>query len=181
MRYEIRGENVEVTQAIRNYVEEKVEKIEKYFHQEIQATAHVKLKVNKKNQKVEITIPMSKLTLRAEERANDIYAAVDLVVDKLERQIRKHKTKVNRRFREQGDIKHQFLFEEELHVEEPEEIYPITKTKSFHLKPMDIEEAIMQMNMVGHEFFLFKDADTNHTKAVYIRNDGTYGIIETDN
>src|SRR4051794_5375510 len=101
LNFNIRGENIEVTPAIREHVEGKIEKVDRYFNEEIDATANVNLKVyNDKQTKVEVTIPMKNLTLRAEERHSDMYAAVDLIVDKLERQIRKYKTKVNRKFRE---------------------------------------------------------------------------------
>ena len=105
LNFNIRGENVEVTPAIREHVESKINKVERYFNEEIQANANVNLKVyNDSQTKVEVTIPMKNLTLRAEERHNDMYAAVDLIVDKLERQIRKYKTKVNRKFREREGV-----------------------------------------------------------------------------
>ncbi|MFC4322479.1 ribosome hibernation-promoting factor, HPF/YfiA family [Litchfieldia salsa] len=183
MKYNVRGENIEVTPALREYVEKKLSKLERYFDGTPDANVHVNLKVyNDKEQKIEVTIPMTQLVLRAEESHNDMYAAIDLVVDKLERQIRKHKTKVNRKFREQGSI-HSFFSngDSKVAVKEPEadsDEFELVRMKRFNLKPMDSEEAILQMNMLGHSFFVYTNADTNTTNVVYRRNDGRYGIIE---
>ena len=181
--FNIRGENIEVTPAIREHIEKKVEKIERYFNEDINATAHVNLKVyNDKQTKVEVTIPMKNLTLRAEERHNDMYAAIDLIVDKLERQIRKHKTKVNRKFREREGVGLYFAATEAAASPEAssEEEYEVVRTKQFDLKPMDEEEAILQMNLLGHDFFIYTDAETDGTNIVYIRKNGNYGLIETN-
>lgn len=184
--FNIRGENLEVTPAIREYVEKKVQKLERYFTEGANATAHVNLKVyNDRQTKVEITIPMKNLTLRAEERHDDMYAAIDLIVDKLERQIRKYKTRVNRKFREREGVA-AFLqsVEKEKNVQEEatndEAEFQIVRTKQFDLKPMDQEEAILQMNMLGHNFFIFTDAESDGTQIVYKRRDGKYGLIETN-
>ncbi len=179
-RYNVRGENIEVTEAIRDYVEKKVGKLERYFNDVPEATAHVNLKVyTEKTAKVEVTIPLPFLVLRAEETSPDLYASIDLVVDKLERQIRKFKTKINRKSREtalvpptDGDL---FTTEENNGSE-----LDIVRTKRLSLKPMDSEEAVLQMNMLGHNFFIFEDAETNGTSIVYRRKDGKYGLIETD-
>ena len=184
--FNIRGENVEVTPAIREYVEKKVEKLERYFSEGVDATAHVNLKVySDKQTKVEITIPMKNLTLRAEERHNDMYAAVDLIVDKLERQIRKYKTRVNRKSREREGVAAFFQSVEDNNnaqeqFEEDENEFNVVRTKQFDLKPMDQEEAILQMNMLGHSFFIFTDAESDGTHIVYKRKDGKYGLIETN-
>ncbi|KAA0966763.1 ribosome-associated translation inhibitor RaiA [Sporosarcina sp. ANT_H38] len=184
--FNIRGENLEVTPAIREHVEKKVQKLERYFSEGTNATAHVNLKVyNDKQTKVEVTIPMKNLTLRAEERHNDLYAAIDLIVDKLERQIRKYKTKVNRKFREREGVAAFFASvnkSEEKNGEsalEEDQAFAIVRTKNFDLKPMDQEEAILQMNMLGHDFFIFTDSDSDGTNIVYKRSDGKYGVIET--
>ncbi|MDW0112637.1 ribosome-associated translation inhibitor RaiA [Sporosarcina saromensis] len=184
--FNIRGENLEVTPAIREYVEKKVQKLERYFTEGANATAHVNLKVyNDRQTKVEITIPMKNLTLRAEERHDDMYAAIDLIVDKLERQIRKYKTRVNRKFREREGVA-AFLqsVEKEKNVQEEavhdEAEFQVVRTKQFDLKPMDQEEAILQMNMLGHSFFIFTDAESDGTQIVYKRRDGKYGLIETN-
>ncbi|MFC0233296.1 ribosome hibernation-promoting factor, HPF/YfiA family [Vagococcus entomophilus] len=182
LRYNVRGENIEVTEAIRNYVEKKVGKLERYFDQAPEANAHINLKVySDKTAKVEVTIPLSSILLRAEETSPDLYASTDLVVDKLERQIRKYKTKVNRRTRQKSSLgKEEALtfFEEQASDETPE--FDIVRTKRLSLKPMDSEEAVLQMNMLGHNFFIFEDAETNGTSIVYRRKDGKYGLIETE-
>jgi putative sigma-54 modulation protein len=179
MNYNIRGENIEVTPAIREYVEKKVAKLERYFTESPNANVNVNLKVYQdKKAKVEITIPMKDLVLRAEETHEDMYAAIDLITDKLERQIRKHKTKVNRKFRDKESLKDFVpIFTEVEQVEEDEDL-EVVRTKSFDLKPMDSEEAILQMNMLGHSFYVFTNAETNQTNVVYKRNDGRYGLIE---
>lgn len=182
-RYNVRGENIEVTDAIRDYVEKKVGKLERYFTDVPNATAHVNLKVyTEKTAKVEVTIPLPYLVLRAEETSPDLYASVDLVVDKLERQIRKFKTKINRKSRETAIPTDEaaVLFNNEPTEEENESALDIVRTKRVSLKPMDSEEAVLQMNMLGHNFFIFEDAETNGTSIVYRRKDGKYGLIETD-
>ena len=184
LKFNIRGENIEVTPAIREHVENKIEKVERFFSDDVNATANVNLKVyNDKQTKVEVTIPMKNLTLRAEERHDDMYAAVDLIVGKLERQIRKHKTKVNRKFRERDGVGVYFANEVQAAVgteATSEEEYEVVRTKQFDLKPMDQEEAILQMNMLGHDFYIFTDAESNGTNIVYKRRDGKYGLIETN-
>ncbi|AYC28967.1 ribosome hibernation-promoting factor, HPF/YfiA family [Paenisporosarcina cavernae] len=186
LNYNIRGENIEVTPAIREHVESKVGKVERYFNDDMNANANVNLKVYNDNQtKVEVTIPMKNLTLRAEERHNDMYAAVDLIVDKLERQIRKHKTKVNRKFKEREGVGSYFATitsaDQQANLsDESDEDFDIVRTKQFELKPMDKEEAVLQMNMLGHTFYVYTDADSNATNIVYKRKDGKYGLIETN-
>ncbi len=183
LNFNIRGENIEVTPAIREYVESKIEKVERYFNEDLNANANVNLKVyNDRQTKVEVTIPMKNLTLRAEERHNDMYAAVDLIVDKLERQIRKHKTKVNRKFRDREGVGVYFASatQTEPATESAEEEYTVVRTKQFDLKPMDQDEAILQMNMLGHDFFIFTDGESDSTNIVYKRRDGKYGLIETN-
>ena len=179
MNFNIRGENIEVTPALRDYAEKKISKLEKYFHDELNATVYVNLKVyNDKRTKVEVTIPLSQLTLRAEEVNADMYAGIDLIADKLERQIRKYKTRVNRKARE---LKEKDIFvngavtKEDKNTEDIE----IVRAKRFDLKPMDSEEAVLQMNLLGHDFFVYTDAETNNTNIVYRRKDGRYGLIET--
>ncbi|KAF1295773.1 ribosomal subunit interface protein [Enterococcus sp. JM4C] len=182
-RYNVRGENIEVTDAIRDYVEKKVGKLERYFSEAPEATAHVNLKVyTEKTAKVEVTIPLPYLVLRAEETSPDLYASIDLVVDKLERQIRKFKTKINRKSRETAvnTAAAATFFNESNGEDENESELDIVRTKRLSLKPMDSEEAVLQMNMLGHNFFIFEDAETNGTSIVYRRKDGKYGLIETD-
>ncbi|TCI48006.1 MULTISPECIES: ribosome hibernation-promoting factor, HPF/YfiA family [unclassified Exiguobacterium] len=186
MIYNIRGENIEVTPAIKDYVEKKLEKLTRYFTTPTDAqTVYVNLKVYNEKQKVEVTIPMTNLLLRAEETNLDMYAAIDLVVDKLERQIRKHKTKLNRKGRaKEGGIGEYFKSlegsEDIPAYDEDEAELELVRTKRFTLKPMDTEEAILQMDMLGHSFFVFSDAETGNTNVVYRRKDGKYGLIEPE-
>ncbi|WP_461213246.1 ribosome hibernation-promoting factor, HPF/YfiA family [Lacticaseibacillus sp. GG6-2] len=179
LTYNVRGENIEVTEAIRAYVEKRISKLNKFFDNSVQAIAHVNLKVYPdKTAKVEVTIPLSYLTLRAEETSPDLYASVDLVTDKLERQVRKYKTKINRKSREKGLNPIQVAPADEEEV--PEDDLAVVRTKRVSLKPMDSQEAILQMDMLGHNFFIFEDAETSGTSIVYKRRDGRYGLIETD-
>ncbi|SFM23150.1 putative sigma-54 modulation protein [Gracilibacillus orientalis] len=183
MKYNFRGENVEVTSAIKEFVERKIGKLERYFDTPPTSDVNVNISVYNDEQQIEVTIPMTNLLLRAEEHHVDLYAAIDLVVDKLERQIRKHKTKVNRKFRQQGAAKHVFAELEKEAAQLREEQYDddeidIVRTKRFDLKPMDSEEAVLQMDMLGHVFFVFENSDTGITNVVYKRRDGKYGLIE---
>ena len=188
LSFNVRGENIEVTEAIRAYVEKRLSKLNKYFEDAPDSIAHVNLKLySNKNAKVEVTIPLPYLVLRAEETSPDLYASIDLVTDKLERQIRKYKTKINRKSREKG-IKNFDLTGPSEGVQdapipepaEPSDNFTIVRTKKVSLKPMDPEEAVLQMDMLGHNFFIFEDAETNGTSIVYRRRDGRYGLIETD-
>lgn len=191
-KYNVRGENIEVTPAIRQYVEKKIGKLARYFKKTPEATAHVNLKVySDGDAKVEVTLPLHYLTLRAEEKSGDLYGSIDLVVDKLERQIRKYKTKINRQIREKSQKERareaQVAAEEAydlepLIVDEDEDTsqFDIVRTKKITLKPMDAEEAILQMNMLGHQFFIFDDVQTNGLSIVYKRKDGRYGLISVN-
>ena len=181
-RYNVRGENIEVTAAIREYAEKKLSKLERFFDNVPEATAHVNLKVyTDKTAKVEVTIPLPYLVLRAEETSIDLYGSIDLVVDKLERQVRKYKTKINRKSCEKGfaPTSSPSMIEEDL--DESNGQLEIVRTKRISLKPMDSEEAVLQMNMLGHNFFIFEDSETNGTSIVYRRKDGKFGLIETNN
>ncbi|WP_251920925.1 ribosome hibernation-promoting factor, HPF/YfiA family [Pediococcus acidilactici] len=176
--FNVRGENIEVTESIRDYVEKRIGKIEKYFDQGANPKAHVNLKVYQdRTAKVEVTIPLPYLVLRAEETSPDLYASVDLVTDKLERQIRKYKTKINRKSRETGYKGVEIPQEDEEEASE----FDIVRTKQVSLKPMGAEEAILQMDMLGHNFFIYEDADTGSVDIVYRRHDGRYGLIESAN
>lgn len=182
MNYNIRGNKLEVTEAIREYVIKKVSKLEKYFDTTPTSDVNVRLSVYNNDQRIEVTIPMQDLVLRAEEHHEDLYAAIDLVVGKLERQIKKYKTKINRKFRKEGSPKHIFAeLEKEANQEKVEENeLEIVRTKRFNLKPMDSEEAVLQMDMLDHAFFVFTNAETDETNVVYRRKDGRYGLIEPE-
>jgi putative sigma-54 modulation protein len=188
MRYAIRGNNLEVTDALRDFIERKFSRLEKYFDSTQDTVANVVLTVLKDEHKVEVTIPYPGVLVRAEESSEDMYASVDLVVEKLERQIRKYKTKVNRKLRQEASLRHPWKESAEsvsavpAAVSDDEELadFPIVRTKRFNLKPMDAEEAVMQMDMLGHNFFVFTNAVTNQVNVVYKRRDGKYGLIEPE-
>lgn len=188
IRFEIHGDNLTITDAIRNYIEDKIGKLERYFNNVPNAVAHVKVKTYSNSAtKIEVTIPLKDVTLRAEERDDDLYAGIDLITGKLERQVRKYKTRVNRKHRDRGD---QEVFVAEVQEASPGEVsgaeesvsdseIEIIRSKQFSLKPMDSEEAVLQMNLLGHDFFIFTDRETDGTSIVYRRKDGKYGLIET--
>jgi len=177
MKYNIRGDKLEVTDAINNYVESKLDRLNKYFKED-DILANVLLRVRGNSQIIEVTIPTAKFILRSEEEDKDLYAAIDLVTDKLERQIRKNKTRLNK---QNVDNKYKELnFDYELETEEENSIDEvIVKRKKLEMKPMDEEEAILEMNLLGHEFFVYKDMHTNNICILYKRKDGNYGLIET--
>lgn len=181
MQFSIRGQQIEVTDALRDYVDKKLSRLEKYFDAPPTSEGFVTLGVVRGLHTVEVTIPLAGVTLRAEDRSDDMYASIDAVVDKLERQIRKHKTKLNRKFRQEGSLKTLFVEDPSSAVAVEEQDYDdleVVRNKRFTLKPMDVEEAILQMNMVGHNFFVFSNIDTSEVSVVYKRNDGKYGLIE---
>lgn len=175
IKFSIRGENLEVTDALRNYVEEKVAKIEKYFQESQELTAKVNLKVyREKTAKVEVTIPIGSITLRAEDVSQDMYGSIDLVVDKIERQIRRNKTKIEKKNRQK--VATGQIFTEDV-AEHGEEEVKVVRTKQIDAKPMDLEEAILQLDLLGHDFFIYIDAKDNTTHVLYKREDGDLGLI----
>ena len=169
----IRGNKVEITDSMKEYVKEKLTKLDKYYTDDLKAT--VLVKIRNYTQKVEVTIPLKTLILRAEEESSDFYSAVDLVVNKLERQIRKNKTKLKKK--EKSGIK-EFNMEEILDI--PDEEEKEVKRKKIDIKPMNLEEAILQMELLGHNFYMYKDSDLNSVSLVYKRKNGGYGVIETE-
>ncbi len=175
MKNNIRGKNLEVTEAIHEYVEEKLSKLDKYFKESDNIKSNVLIKLRGHNQIIEVTILTTNFTIRGEESHENLYSAVDLVVDKLERQIKKNKTKLNKIDKEK--IK-EFSFAYE--SDTVQDNNKIVKRKKLSTKPMNEEEAILQMNMLGHDFFIYKDADTDNVTVIYIRKDGNYGSIETN-
>lgn len=185
MNFSIRGQQIEVTEALRDYVDKKLSRLDKYFEAPPASEGYVTLSVVRGLHTVEVTIPLTGVMLRAEDRSDDMYASIDAVVDKLERQIRKHKTKINRKFRQEGSLKSLFVENGSaagaVAVDETDsDDLEVVRTKRFTMKPMDVEEAILQMNMVGHNFFVFSNIDTKELNVVYKRNDGKYGLIEQD-
>ena len=172
----IRGDKLKITDSMRAYIEEKLGKLEKYLKNSEEIRANVIVKVKNHEQRVEITIPLKTYIIRAEETKNDFYAAIDKALDTLERQIRKNKTRI---MSKQGKTSHDFdmsVIETEKETEEKK----IVERKSVEVKPMDEEEAILQMELSGHQFDMYKDSNTNKTAVVYQRNDGNYGVIESE-
>lgn len=179
MEFSIRGKNVELTPALRQYVERKVGRIEKYF--EVPLHAQVTLSVERSRHIVEVTVSLDGIMLRGEEIQNDMYTSIDLVVEKLEKQIEKYKTKLCKRLRQNAEAKTgERYIDDETQEEEVEEGPKIVRVKRFHMKPMSVEEAIMQMNLVGHDFFVFVNSETEQVGVVYRRKDGDYGLIEPE-
>ena len=175
MKLIIRGEKSEITDSMKVYAEEKIQKLEKYLENPDDVNCHILFKVRGPKQKIEITIPLSNCTLRVEEEGQDFYAAIDTSIDKLERQIVKNKTRlVDKR----NKARHDFILEFE-HVEEENED-KIEKRKTIELKPMDEEEAILQMELLNHDFYMFKDIDTDKIAVIYKRKNNGYGIIEQE-
>ncbi|QXW97242.1 MULTISPECIES: ribosome hibernation-promoting factor, HPF/YfiA family [Streptococcus] len=176
IKYSIRGENLEVTEAIHDYVVSKLEKIEKYFQAEQELDARVNLKVyREKTAKVEVTIPLGSITLRAEDVSQDMYGSIDLVVDKIERQIRKNKTKIEKKNRSKSATSKIFT---DVLVEESVALEKVVRTKTIDIEPMELDEAILQMELLGHDFFIYKDVEDNTTNVIYRREDGDIGLLE---
>ena len=174
----IHGDKIKVTKAMSEYIEEKLEKLDKYLENSENVRANVIVKVKGHEQTVEITIPLKTIILRSEETREDFYASVDKTIDKLERQIRKNKTRLMSR---QAKPSYDFNFASiDFDDEKDKEEHKIVKRKSVEVKPMSEEEAILQMELLGHEFFMFKDADTDNFAVIYKRKDENYGIIESE-
>jgi putative sigma-54 modulation protein len=173
MKMTVRGKNnFDVTEALKDYVQKRLGKIDKYF--DVSTEALVVLGTLRGLHTVEVTVDINGMILRAEETTGDMYASIDLVVDKLERQIAKYKTKINRKPRQGGGLK--ALAELPPVTEETE--MRVVKTKRFPVKPMPLEEAILQMNLLGHDFYVFANADSDEVNVIYRRRDGNYGLIE---
>lgn len=171
------GTNMEVTDALKQMTEKKFSKLDKYFEEDVEAD--VTFSVEKERQILEVTINLPGTILRAEEATDDMYATIDKVVDILERQIRKHKTKLQKRYQNGRTIRFENIAP--LTKEEEEEEKPkIVKTKRFDMKPMDVEEAVLQMELLRHNFFMFLNAETDDINVLYKRNDGNYGLIEPE-
>ena len=172
----IRGDKLKITDSMHNYIEEKLGKLEKYLKNSDEIRANVIVKVKNHEQRVEITIPLKTYIVRAEETKDDFYAAVDKALDTLERQIRKNKTRMMSK-----QVKTNFDFdiseiEQEIETEEKK----VVKRKTVEVKPMNEEEAILQMELLGHEFYMYKDSESGKSAVVYKRKDGNYGVIESE-
>ena len=176
MKITLRGKNIEITEAIEEKVGEKLSKLDKYFIVSENVEAKVLVRTYPYGQKIEVTIPTEYVLLRAEVEDQDLYNAIDLVIDKLEGQIRKYKTRLNRKSKD-NKLAFNLASIEPLDDEEED---VLVKTKTITPKPMDMEEAIMQMELIGHSFFVYRDTETDAISIVYRRNDGDYGLIETE-
>ena len=174
----IRGDILKITDSMHDYIEEKLGKLEKYLKNSDEIRANVIVKVKNHEQRVEITIPLKTYIVRAEETKDDFYAAVDKALDTLERQIRKNKTRMMSK-----QVKTSFDFdinEIEQEIEKGQEEKKIVKRKTVEVKPMNEEEAILQMELLGHEFYMYKDSESGKSAVVYKRKDGNYGVIESE-
>lgn len=175
MQIKIRGEKIKITPAIDGYVNEKIGRLDKYFEYPDEISANILVRIRGVEQIVEVTIPIKNAVIRAEERSKDLYEAIDLVTDKLERQIRKNKTKIQKK---KNKVKLPEFNIDYIIEEKEEEKGKIVKEKIVETKPMSREEAILQMELVGHDFYVFKDDKTLLLSVVYRRKDGNYGVID---
>lgn len=170
MKIQVRGKNIQVTDALKEYVEKRLGKLDKYFEKPTEAV--VTLVVEKERHRVEVQIPINGYILRGEEESADMYSSVDTVEEKLEKQINKYKTRLNKKTK--GLTIREMASPSEPSVDEEPRL---VRTKLFAIKPMLVEEAIMQMNLLGHSFYVFSNADTELVNVVYRRKDGNYGLI----
>ena len=174
MYYIISGKNIEVTEGLRNAVQDKLSKLEKYFAAD--TGAQVTFSVEKDRQKIEVTIPMKGHIIRAEQVSDDMYVSIDLVVEVIERQVTKHRKKLIDKEQNVAYLNDAFVDED---VEDDDDI-KIVRTKKFEVKPMYPEDACIQMDLLGHNFYVFRNAESDEVNVVYKRKGGTYGIIEPE-
>ena len=174
MKFIIVGRNIEVTPGLRAAVEEKIGKLDKYFNPDTEV--HVTLSVEKDRQKIEVTIPVKGSIIRSEQVSNDMYVSIDLVEEVIERQLRKYKTKIVNQQQAGGNFQKEFVEDEFLEDEEVN----IIRTKKFGIKPMYPEDACVQMELLGHNFYVFRNAETDEVNVVYKRKGNTYGLIEPE-
>ena len=174
MRFVISGKNIDVTEGLRSAVTDKLGKLERYFTPDTEV--HVTLSVEKERQKIEVTIPVKGTVIRSEQVSNDMYVSIDLVEEVIERQLRKYKNKIADKQQEAGNFQKEYLEHDYL---EDEDIQ-IIRTKKFGMKPMYPEDACVQMELHGHTFFVFRNAETDEVNVVYKRKNNTYGLIEPE-
>lgn len=175
MKIKITGKGMNISDYLRGVVQKKAEKLGRYFKPETEMS--VMLTMEKNRHIAEVTVPVDGILLRSEEATGDMYSSIDAMLKKLERMIRKHRTKLERRLHEDAFKQEAAVYE---HLDEDEQTPKLVRSKKFSMKPMDIEEAMMQMELIGHSFFVFKNAETNDVNVLYLRNDGNYGLIEPD-
>ena len=174
MKFIIIGRNIDVTEGLKSAVQEKLGKLERYFTPETEI--HVTLSVEKERQKIEVTIPVKGTIIRSEQVSNDMYVSIDLVEEVIERQLRKYKTKIVNQQQAGGNFQKEFVEDEFLEDEEVK----IIRTKKFGIKPMYPEDACVQMELLGHNFYVFRNAETDEVNVVYKRKGNTYGLIEPE-
>ncbi|MEG1847091.1 MAG: ribosome-associated translation inhibitor RaiA [Lachnospiraceae bacterium] len=174
MKFIISGKNIEVTEGLRSAVQDKIGKLEKYFTSETEA--HVTLSVEKDRQKIEVTIPVKGNIIRSEQVSNDMYVSIDLVEEIIERQLKKYKNKLIEQKQGNGFFKQEFIDKDYMDEEEVR----IIRTKRFDIKPMYAEDACIQMELLGHNFYVFMNAETELVSVVYKRKGNTYGLIEPE-
>lgn len=174
MRITISGKNIELTEGLKQAVEEKLSKLEKFFKPD--TDVYVTLSVEKDRQKIEVTIPAKGHVIRSEQVSNDMYVSIDLVEEVIERQLRKYKEKIVAKQQDGGNFKKEFLEKES----EPLDEVRIIRTKRFDMKPMYPEDACIQMELLGHNFFVFCNAENEEVNVVYKRKGNTYGLIEPE-
>ncbi|WP_066633639.1 ribosome hibernation-promoting factor, HPF/YfiA family [Desulfolucanica intricata] len=174
MNIHVRGRNIQVTPALKDYVDKRLSKLDKYADNYGFGDAQVIMKVEKDSHTIEVTVPIGGMILRGEETTGDMYSSVDLVVEKLEKQVNRYKGKLTRRNKLQNDVPVDGMPGDE--QEHPK----ILRNKRFNIKPMPVEEAILQMNLLGHTFFVFSNAETEQVNVIYKRKDGNYGLIEPE-
>ena len=172
MNYIISGKNIEVTEGLRNAVQDKLSKLEKYFAAD--TDAQVTFSVEKDRQKIEVTIPMKGHIIRAEQASEDMYVSIDMVEEVIERQITRYKKKILDKEQNSAYIQSDFF---DVDDEDDEEV-KIIRSKKFAVKPMYPEDACIQMELLGHNFFVFRNAETDEVNVVYKRKGNTYGLIE---
>ncbi|MFZ5354308.1 MAG: ribosome hibernation-promoting factor, HPF/YfiA family [Bacillota bacterium] len=177
MRITVSGKNMNVTEALKDRVSKKLSKFERYFGPNTEA--HATLSVEKNRHIIEVTIPFNGVILRGEEATEDMYTSIDNVIEKLERQMRRQKTKLERRHKDTGNIRFE-NWAPPLEDDYDDGEAKIVRTKRFAMKPMPIEEAAMQMELLGHNFFVFSNAETEEVNVIYKRKDGNYGLIEPE-
>ncbi|QRF22627.1 ribosome-associated translation inhibitor RaiA [Alicyclobacillus sp. TC] len=176
MNIQVHGDHMGITPALHDFVDKKLGRLEKYFDAPPEREISVTLSVEKGFHKVEVMLQLHGVLFRAEEKSADMYASIDLVVDKLEQQINRHKSKINQRFRNQG-LKTRIQSSAGMDTREESELR-VVRTKRFPVKPMDVEEAMMQMDLLGHDFYVFTNAETEEVNVLYRRKSGDYGLIE---
>jgi putative sigma-54 modulation protein len=174
MQFSVTARNVEITPALRAYAEEKLSRLTRYLESIV--TLHVVLSVNKHRQTAEVTLRVRDLTIRAEEEGNDLYSSIDLVAEKLERQILRYKERILAHAGRGGNRGNRSASAAPVAEEEPR----VVKTKRFAVKPVGVDEAILQMNLLGHNFYVFRNASTEQVNVIYRRQDGHYGLIEPE-